>query len=187
MNEKIDRKTITNAAGPAGLVLGLVAAAYDFATPPLGTLGTAGMVGNWVLWTAKLVGCILLMRVFMAKFARDNGGIDSAVAFSFGAKTALFSALIAAAGAFVAVEYAFPEIYSAQLDQVMTTLGSMIDDNTRASFDEVAANFGKATFVTELFRCLVYGVILSAILARSYNSRTPFMNVGESEDNTSEE
>lgn len=187
MNEKIDRKTITDAAGAAGLVLGLVAAAYSFASPLLGTLGTAGAVANWFLWIAKLAGCIMIMRAFMAKFSRENGGIDSAVAFSFGAKAALFSSLIAAAGAFIAVEYTFPEIYSAQLDQVVTQLGSFLDDNTRSSFDEVAANFGKATFVTEIFRCLVYGVILSAILARHYNDRSPFDNAGDSEDNTTEE
>lgn len=187
MNEKIDRKTITNAAGAAGLVLGLIAAAYSFVSPVLGTMGTAGAIANWFLWLAKLAGCIMILRAFLNRFSRENGGIDSVVAFSFGSRAALFSSIIAAAGAFIAVEYAFPDIYSAQLDQVVTQLAAFLDDNTRSSFDEVAANFGRATFVTELFRCLIYGVILSAILARRFNDRTPFDSTAGREDSISEE
>ena len=62
-----------NTAAKAGLVLGLIPTAYMFITMWIAANpGFLGTVLNMILWAAKFVGCINLVKYVMIKFASAN-------------------------------------------------------------------------------------------------------------------
>ena len=74
MTEKTSRKDIWEAAGYAGLALGLASTIYMYIVNTLASseISTGiATLGNLILWMAKFVGCIFLMKFFMKKFHAD--------------------------------------------------------------------------------------------------------------------
>ena len=169
-----DRKTLWNEAGKAGLLLGGVSVAYLLVTALLGkvNLGLLGGVLNFLLWAAKLTGCILLMRFLMRRFAANGAGTDNADTFRFGVVAALCSALLYSACYLAYVTFLAPDLFN----QVFETLAQnpMLDAASRNSIAAMAPSMPKIAFFVNLVYCFLFGTILSAILSRNIPDRNPF-------------
>ena len=182
-----DKKTSWEAAGRAGLVLGGICIAYVL----LGLLftkmagsGTAGIiVGNilsMLIWAAKLVACIWLMKVFMVKFSKANPDADNSDTYRFGVKTAFLSALVYSAFYLLYVLFINPDIFEESV--------AMLADNpmfTSDMMDQVESMIPKMpaiSFFSNLIYCTLFGVIVSAIFARNIPSRNPFANTDSADE-----
>jgi len=166
-----------NTAGKAGLILGLTSAAYLLITQWTGQAGLPALVTSLtggILWLGKFIGCILLMRFFMKKFAAENAAADNAGTFRLGVATSLLSALVFSAFAFANVAFISADLYAEQMDIVMQQMGPMMDSNTMNQMDKMLENLPQITFFSNLIYCFIYGTILSFILSRNIPSRDPF-------------
>ena len=89
-----------NQAAVAGLSLGGVSIAYMLLTYLLGLLPEGAALNvltsvlNLLLWVAKFVGCILLLRFFIRKYASSDIEASHSKSFKFGALVAFLSALV---------------------------------------------------------------------------------------------
>ena len=182
MERPFSRKDLWDAAGKAGLVLGLVSAAYVLVSALLTKIsGGAGMafiftILAFLAWAAKFAGCILLMKFFMKKFADAHPGIDNSGTFRFGMVTALLSALIFAAFDMAYVTWIAPDTMSQAIETVQESYGSMLPEESLEALEEI--NFGTVSFFTNLIYCFLFGTVLSAILSRNIPSSNPFTNPG---------
>ena len=182
MERPFSRQNLWDAAGKAGLVLGLISSAYVLINPLLAKLGGGtGMaflttILGFILWAAKFAGCILLMKFFMKKFAAAHPGADNSDTFKFGMMTALLSALIFAAFNMAYVTWIAPDTMEQAIAAVQESYGSMIPAESLEALENV--NMGVVTFFTNLIYCFIFGTVLSAILSRNIPSRNPFANPG---------
>lgn len=173
----MDKKTIWDAAGKAGIAFGAISSAYMFATQFLssGELSAFAMMAmSSILWIAKFVGCIWLMMFFMKKIVKNHPEADNSTTFRFGAITGVLSALIYAAVSFANYEFISPDFISSQLDATMQQLAPMMDSNTMAQTEKMLSNMSSITFFSNLIYCSIYGILLSAILSRMIPSKDPF-------------
>ena len=190
MENRIPRKDLWDSAGKAGLVLGLVSSAYVVITYLLakvsGSTGTALLVTllNFLLWAAKFVGCIYLMKLFMTKYAAAHPGLDNSDTFRFGMVTAFLSALIFAAFDLAYVTWIAPDTYSQAIEAATEAYGSMLPAESIEAMQEI--NIGQVSFFTNLIYCFIFGTVLSAILSRNIPSRNPFADLRQN-DNTPDE
>ncbi len=177
MKETVTKAAMWNEAAQAGLVLGLISAAYLFLTQFLSGESsvprTLSMVVNWMLWIAKVGGCIWAMMVFMRKFAGKYAATNKNT-FNFGLIAALCSALIVAACNLANVLLINPDLVGKQIDAFIGIYGSMLDSNTLNSLDKVEAIMPQVTFFTNLIYCFLYGLIVSYFLSKNIPPRTPF-------------
>ena len=149
MTEKTLRKEIWEAAGYAGLALGMVSVAYMYIGNILNTSGLSAGVVSLIgvpLWIAKFVGCILLMKFFMKKIHSAHPGISDKDLFRMGALTALLSAFF-----FSAVEVIFGRIYCLKKDHMTIILysdltTSLTINRTGVHGDKSAREYEKAVF-----------------------------------------
>ena len=177
MTEKTLRKDIWEAAGYAGLALGLVSVIYMYINNMLGTSGaSAGVVAliTVPLWIAKFVGCILLMKFFMKKFHSAHPGVSDKDLFRMGAVTALLSAFFFASLQFVDMAYLSAEFYAEQYEVILQQYSSIMDSNSLNMIKEFMDVMPQFTFVWTLIYCTAYGTVLSSILSRNIPSKDPF-------------
>ncbi len=168
MKEEVNGKVIWNEAGKAGVILGLVPLAYMFAQ-----MGVAKIEGyvvltsllNILLWAAKFYICLKVMHVAMVKFACEFN-VDSALVFRFGARAALCSALIVAAGQLANILVINPGMVAEQINAAIELYGAKLDANSLAALDKVEEVFPSVTFFGNLIYCYLYGLVLSWILSR---------------------
>ena len=177
MEQNILRKEMWNSAAKAGLVLGLIPTAYMFinmwfAANP-GFLGTAL---SMILWVAKFVGCILIMRIYMKKFAAAYPEVENKDTFNFGMATALLSALVYSAAAFANVAFISGDVLIEQINLTMQQMSSMMDSNSMAMMDSYLQKLPQLTFFSNLIYCTAFGTVLSFILSRNIPGRDPFAN-----------
>jgi len=162
--ETLDRGTLINSAAVFGGVLGLISGGYVFITSLLGDSVAGGVVDS-VLWIAKLVGCIWIMRWGMMRLAKNYEGVTIREVRNFGLLTAAFSAIITAAATYIAYEYAFPDVIDKQLDQVYQVYGKFLDSNSMAMLDKMSENYSVINFFSQLIWCFIYGSLLTLILS----------------------
>ena len=174
MNEK---NTIWESAGRAGAVLGGISILYMLITAltkKLAVDGPAFLIGmfNLLLWVAKLVGCIYLMRFFILRFASQNPETDRSRALNFGVLTAFLSALLYAGASFAYTSFIAPEMYT----EAITILqdNPMMDSNMLAILDEMAPKMPVYTFFGNLIYCFLFGTILAAIFSNRVAPKNPF-------------
>lgn len=178
MERPFSRKDLWDAAGKAGLVLGLVSTAYVLISGLLASLnGSTGMallstLLAFILWAAKFAGCILLMRFFMKRFTAAHPGVDNSDTFRFGMVTALLSALIFAAFDMAYLTWIAPDTMSQAMETIQQSYGSMMPAESLEAMENM--NFGVISFFTNLIYCFLFGTVLSAILSRNIPSRNPF-------------
>ena len=187
MERRITRKDLWDAAGKAGLVLGLVSTAYLLLTQLPANAGHTGFlftVLNLLLWAAKLVGCILLMKLFMTRFAGAHPEADNRDTFRFGMVTAFLSALIFAAFDLAYVTLIAPDTFSQAIETASEAYGSYMTSESLEALENI--NFGSVSFFINLIYCFIYGTVLSAILSRNIPSKNPFAGTS-SQDNTPEQ
>ena len=191
MENRISRKDLWDAAGKAGIVLGLVSSAYVLITQLLAKAATAstGMalvitLLNFLLWVLKFGGCIYLMKLFMTRFAAAHPGCDNSDTFRFGMVTAFLSALIVAAFDMAYVTWIAPDTYTQAVETAKEAYGNMLPAESLEALDNL--NFGSISFFTNLIYCFLFGTVLSSILSRNIPSRNPFANEYKT-DNTPDE
>lgn len=178
MEKTLSRRDIWDGAGKAGLVLGLVSIAYVLLSWLLTKLGgSTGMallstLLAFVLWVAKFAGCILLMKLFMTRFAAAHPDADNSDTFRFGMVTALLSALIFSAFDMAYLTWIAPDTLAQAMEAVQESYGSMLPAESLEALENI--NFGTVTFFVNLIYCFLFGTVLSAILSRNIPSRNPF-------------
>jgi len=169
MNEK---NTFWESAGKAGLVLGGISILYMAVTSVIG--GTSALVKLFttLLWLAKIVGCIYLMRFFMLRFSNANPDADNRRVFRFGMVVALLSALLYS-GAFLAyVSFINPDIFADAIAQMAEN--PMMTDEMIANMEDIAPRLGTIFFYCNLIYCFLFGTVVSAVFSRNIPSKNPF-------------
>lgn len=177
MEQNVTQKNMWNTAGKAGLILGLASTAYLFITQFIGQTEMPAFVNSilgFVLWAAKFIGCIWIMKFFMKKFTAENEGTTSSNTFRLGMAMAILSALVYSAFAFANVAFISPDLYTEQMDAMMQQMAPMMDSNTMSVMETYMENLAQITFFTNLIYCFLYGMVLSFILSRNIPSKDPF-------------
>ena len=174
MNEK---NTFWECAGKAGLILGGVSILYAALLTLIGVVnpeGTSTFLAllRVLLWLAKLVGCILLMRFFMSRFALANPDADRSRVFRFGMAAALLSALLYS-GAHLAYLSLNPGIFEEAIASVVES-NPMVTDEMAALMTDLAPRMPTYMFFGNLGYCFLFGTILSAIFSSSIRPNNPF-------------
>lgn len=172
-----------NAAGLAGLALGGVSIAYQLLSHLLMKADSAFLMfsGNTILWTAKFVGCILLMKMFLKRHYRSEGdeGIST---FKYGMLIAALSSLVYSAFYFIYVRYIASGLFDEAFAIMMERYSSFMDSASLEQLENVKPDLPVITFFSNLIYCFLYGTVLSSILSGSIRYRDPF-----EEDNKIEE
>lgn len=164
-------KSVWDIAGKAGLVLGAVSIAYMLAeqlwlqdgsgqTPTL-----TATFATIVLWVAKFVGCILLMRFFMRRYAAKNEGVTQRDARSCGIAIALTSALIYSAFVLAWSKFVDPEMYARAFETVEEQYSAFMDSNTMEMMEQMQGQMPVIAFFSNFIWCFLYGSVLSSILS----------------------
>jgi len=180
MEERLSRKEFWDGALKAGLVLGLVAIVYTLAEEFLqqhvqGQIG--GLVFSLVtffLWAAKFAGCILLMRMFMSRFAAKKTDSLRQDVRRYGTAIALTSALLYSGFILFWSKYVDTEMFSRNFEQIMAGYSSMLDSNTMSMMEGLEAKMPVIAFFSNFIYCFLFGTILSSILANSICKNDPF-------------
>ena len=166
-----------NSAGKAGLILGLTSTAFLFISQLLGQVEIPVFVNSilsFVLWTAKFIGCIWIMKFFMKQFTAENEEATNSNTFRLGMAMAILSALVYSAFAFANVAFISPDLFTEQMDAMMQQMAPMMDSNTMSVMETYMENLAQITFFTNLIYCFIYGTVLSFILSRNIPSKNPF-------------
>ena len=177
MEQNLIRANMWNIAARYGLVLGAIASIYTLSTTMMADLeisATLVKLITCILWTAKLVGCIWLMRYAMVSYVKSSDKISNADTFKLGVTTAVLSALVFAAFTFANISYISADLFDLQMEQAMTQIAPMMDSNSRAIVDTVLQNMPQISFFSNLIYCSMYGIVLAAILSRNIPSKDPF-------------
>lgn len=176
-----DKKSLWDSAGKAGLVLGALCVAYIAVTSFSAKLGTDNkMVAmlisllNTCLWIAKFVGCIVLMKYFMKKYAASDKQITNADTFRFGSATALLSGLIYSAFHLAWVLFIQPDSFQAAFDMIIQNSG--LDPDMFSELENMLPKMPVISFISNLLYCWLFGTVVSAIFSRNIPSRNPFEN-----------
>ena len=177
MEQNVIQKNMWNTAGKAGLLLGLASAAFLFISQGLEHIEIPAILRSvlgFVLWSAKFIGCIWIMKIFMKKFASENGSVTNSDTFKLGMTMAFLSALVYAAFAFANVAFISPDLFEGQMEAIMQQMAPMMDSNTMSVLEKYQNNLAQITFFSNLIYCLLYGIILSFILSRNIPGKDPF-------------
>ena len=177
MEQNVIQKNMWNTAGKAGLFLGLTSTAFLFISQLLGQVEIPvffNSILSFVLWTAKFIGCIWIMKFFMKKFTAENEEATNSNTFRLGMAMAILSALVYSAFAFANVAFISPDLYTEQMDAMMQQMAPMMDSNTMSVMETYMENLAQITFFTNLIYCFIYGTVLSFILSRNIPSKNPF-------------
>ena len=167
--EKIDNKIISSDAARVALIFGAISGGYIFISGALGHIESQVLSGiiSIVLWLAKFIGCIVLMKFFMKRLHSSYEGVTRGSLISYGTLIALFSAIITALCSYISVQFVFPDQMSQAFDMVFQQYSSMLDSNSMAMLEQMEGKMGIMSMTTNLFWCFLYGWILSMILAGS--------------------
>lgn len=183
MTENIDKKDVLNSASISGLALGVACIAYAGIIYALDKTGMSAMLSTLlktVLWAAKFVGCIFIMRYFMRRLDSQHG-ISQRTAFRQGVLSALFSALIVSGATFAQIQFIItPESYEAEMMAAMSQMSGMLDSNSQRAMQGIIQQLPLISFFSTLIYCFLYGTVLSAILSRSMKPSDPFAGYRES-------
>ena len=168
-----------DAAGKAGLALGVTSSVFLFISHALADIQMPGFlltIANFLIWALKFGGCIWLMVFFMKKFADENPEADNSNTYRFGMATAFLSALIFAAVSFADIAFISADTYAQMKELAQQQMGSLMDSNTATAMENMFNNLPQYMFFANLIYCFLYGTLLSGILSRVIPSRNPFAN-----------
>ena len=171
MAESYSRKDFWDGAGKAGLVLGLVPIVYMLIEQLLlqdaaEKLGTApATLVTFLLWAAKFVGCILLMRWYMRRFADTHDGVTRRDASRYGSAIALTSALIYSAFVLAWSKFIDTEMFTRAFEQAAEQYSAYMNSNTMEMMEEMQSKTPVIAFFSNFIWCFLYGSILSSILS----------------------
>lgn len=185
--ELLDSKTIRSEGAKAGLVFGTISGGYIFLSLWVSGMGDVGGIIDLILRLGKIIGLVFLMRHYMIALNTIYDEVDWRQTFRFGLYTVLFSALITASCAYIAYAYVFPASIHDVMETARQMIGSNMDSNTARSFNEMENDFPTYAFFSLGLWCLVYGIVLSFILARTLPEGTMGEDEEEEEDEDEDE
>lgn len=168
-----------NVAARYGLIFGVISAAYLYYGHLQIALGWGGLFSGFVgfvIWIAKFVGCIMLMKHVMTKFVIDNPEATNSDVFKLGALIATLSALVYAVVNVADQLYVFPEYYQEIYAVMITEYSKILPSQQVEEIKVILAGAPKIAFIGNFIYCALYGTILSLILSRNIPSRNPFNN-----------
>lgn len=180
MKEKLTRPALWNGGATAGLVLGGISIAYMFISQSISSAGSnhiAIKFLSFVLWTAKLLGCIWLMAFFMKRTARKYEDVSNKDIFKFGVIVSLCSAILYSGITLANMLFISEELYSTQIQAALQTYSGLLDSNSRDMMDKIIQILPQYTFFVNLIYCFIYGLIVSAILSQKIPSKDPFEEI----------
>lgn len=126
---------------------------------------------NWLLWLVQLVGSIWLLKIFMNNYGKAHPGEAT---FGYGFAVCLMSSVICGAWAFVMAQYIFPDSAAdafAQARLIIEQTGQDMTDEVNDTFQYVEDNYSKLNSVSTFIKCVIEGLIFSAII-NTRNVRT---------------
>lgn len=177
MKETVSKKAILNLASIAGLALGAVSSAHLLITENISAwIPSTAVVSilNMLLWIAKFLGCIYLMRYFMLKLTREYEQVNNQHTMRLGVWAASFSALVYATVSLADLMFIKPDSLDEAYNMAMSLYSNNLDSNTLKAMEEVRGSLPMITFFSNLIYCIIYGVLLSAILSRGIPRMDPF-------------
>lgn len=173
MKETVSGRALWNDAAKTGLVLGGVCILYNLIVsllvPGEGTGGlVAGLMFGFrtLLWIAKVVGCLFLMRFFLLRICLKYDGVTQQHVFRYGVRIALLSALVYSAYVLSDAILLKPEAIDALFESISSSLGSMMDSNTQAALDLMRQNYPQYLFFGNFIYCFLFGTVLSRLYSR---------------------
>ncbi|MBR3076106.1 MAG: DUF4199 domain-containing protein, partial [Bacteroidales bacterium] len=114
------------------------------------------------------------MKVFMQRFAGRYEGVTNRDSFSFGAATALLSALIYSGFYLAWVLFIQPDMFKESIDAAMQLYEGIFTEAQLEQMEQLVPKMPSYTFFVNLIWCWLFGTVLSAILSRNIPSRNPF-------------
>ena len=179
MEQNVIRINRWNMAGKYGLVFGLISAAYLYYRHLTVALGLTGFVSSalgFIIWAAKFVGCIKLMKYCMNRFTIGNPTATNSDTFKLGTLIAMFSAIVFSVITVADHLYIFPEyyqsLYAAMIQEYSKFMSAARIDEMKA----MLADAPKTAFIGTFIYCFLFGTVLSLILSRNIPSKDPFHN-----------
>lgn len=174
-------RELWNDAANAGLVLGgivllFVGLSYLIELVPTNSVALTFLMNivSFVLWAAKFVGCIIVMKYFMKRLLLRYPDATRMEVASLGRKTALLSAVVSG-GVYLAQAIITPqEKFQEALDTVLSQSGQALDANTTAAMENMMSNLPSVMFFSMTIYCFLYGLVLSSILAGRVAPYNPF-------------
>ena len=173
MKETVSGRALWNDAAKTGLVLGGVCILYNLIVSLLVPgEGTGGLVAGLLfglrtlLWIAKVVGCLFLMRFFLLRICLKYEGVTQKNVFGYGVRIALLSALVYSAYILSDAILLKPEAIDALFESISSTMGSMMDANTQAALDLMRQNYPQYLFFGNFIYCFLFGTLLSRLYSR---------------------
>ena len=179
MEQNTIRSNRWNEAARYGLIFGGISSAYiymDRLLVLLGLTGTFGSLLSFVLWAAKFVGCIKLMKYAMRKFSQDNPSAERSDIFRLGRNIAVLSALVFSTFAVADIMYISTEYYQAAYTTIITEMSKTLPAQNVEEMKNMLVDLPKYTFIGNFIYCSLYGIVLSCILSRNIPSQNPFIN-----------
>lgn len=179
MEQNTIRSNRWNEAARYGLIFGGISSAYiymDRLLVLLGLTGTFGSLLSFVLWAAKFVGCIKLMKYAMRKFSQDNPSAERSDIFRLGRNIAVLSALVFSTFAVADIMYISTEYYQAAYTTIITEMSKTLPAQNVEEMKNMLVDLPKYTFIGNFIYCSLYGIVLSFILSRNIPSQNPFIN-----------
>ena len=173
-----------NEAAKYGLIFGAIPAAYLYLghiQVALGISGAFASILGFILWAAKLTGCIMLMKYVMRKFYLKHPESVASDIFRLGVLIALLSALVYSVVAVADILYVFPEYYDAVYTAVIEEYAKVLPAQQIDDIKTILADAPKFTFIGNFIYCFLFGTILSFILSRNILSKEPFHNYKQDE------
>lgn len=189
MNDNIPSGALLNRAAVAGLALGAASTAYLFAVqylPQLISSSVALSLITTLLWIAKFVGCIYILKAFMQTLVDSYDGVQRRQTLKLGVFASLFSALIFSAANLADVLYISPDAIEQAFDIALSQYSAMLDSNSLAAIDSLKGNMPAITFFSNFIYCFLYGTVLSSILSRYVPKSDPFAGFHDREENSSD-
>ena len=179
MEQNTIRSNRWNEAARYGLIFGGISSAYiymDRLLVLLGLTGTFGSLLSFVLWAAKFVGCIKLMKYAMRKFSQDNPSAERSDIFRLGRNIAVLSALVFSTFAVADIMYISTGYYQAAYTAIITEMSKTLPAQNVEEMKNMLVDLPKYTFIGNFIYCSLYGIVLSFILSRNIPSQNPFNN-----------
>lgn len=175
MSKELTKQALWNDAAKAGLIFGAITIGYMVINQfLLGKVSITITILSNVLWLAKLVGCIYLMRYLFLKLTREYSEVTNKVTRSYGIKISFLSSLLYSGFNLLYYSVISPEAVKELFTTMKTNMGSMLDSNSLQVLDSLENSYAQISFFSNFIYCFLFGIILSAILSSSIPRKDPF-------------
>jgi len=136
----------------------------------------------WLSVTVSIVKVLVistLLYLLMKKYTDDTGYVPYSKSFKYGFLVCLFSSIICTLWSILSFYVIFPDTLDTIIEAVTVAFDQMKVD---MDYDDIVNIIPPALVISSFISCLIWGVLLSAIMAVSAKNDTPFDDVEEQEE-----